>query len=141
MRIDQEDLTESELWEHLSLLKDLCRRLPVHSPVAELVGQLASALEGGREFTAIVGEKDLSPNEAAKLLGISRPHLMEKYVRTGLLEAGKVGTHYRISASAVADFIERRERAAQDVAEAISHSYETRELDLRDEDLEELAEL
>lgn len=141
MRISGAELTESGREENLEALKSAHDTLPVASPVAKLLQQLINSLEHGSSFTGIVDEQDLSPNEAARLLGISRPHLMEKYVRTGLLTATKVGSHYRISSSAIADFIERRDQAARDVAVAIAARHNGSALDLSDDDLKELDNL
>ena len=141
MQISGPELTNSVGKAELEALKKAHNDLPLASHITKLLQQFIDAIEHGSSFTGIVGEQDLSPNKAAELLGISRPHLMEKYIHSKLLTATKVGKHYRISSRELANFIERRDQAARDVAIAIASRHIDPEFDLSDDDLKGLDSL
>lgn len=72
---------------------------------AELVAKLLDASAHGKKVL-LVGEADeISPAEAAPLLGMSRPQV-RKLMEQGLLEHRKVGTHHRVKVASIRQFIE-----------------------------------
>jgi excisionase family DNA binding protein len=84
---------------------------------AELVSQLVDARVRGEEIVVTAGTAEVTPTEAAILLGMSRPQV-RKLMDRGLLEFRKVGTHHRIRVSAVRAFqeserVRRREAMAE----------------------------
>lgn len=138
-QIDPSELTAADRGTVVAELKAAHEKLPASSPVANLILQLIHAIDSDSKFTGMTEDRELSPNDAATLLGISRPHLMEKYVRTGVLKARKEKSHYRIRASDVTDFIHRRDLAGRDVAEALASPANTQfTRGLSDDDLSEL---
>jgi excisionase family DNA binding protein len=56
---------------------------------------LVSGLASGSEVSVVGSETELTPEQAAALLGISRPMLMQR-VKTGHLPHRMVGTHHRL---------------------------------------------
>ena len=52
----------------------------------------------------------LTSNEAAAFLGVSRPHLVNTLLETGIIGFYKVGHHRRIMLSEVMGYIARREQ-------------------------------
>lgn len=132
--------------KELRLVQDLAVGLPVGSPLAVLLQGLVSASRRGVDVTMLEGDRPMTPNEAAAVLGMSRPHLL-KLLDAGVIEFHRVGSHRRIHISDVLDYIDRRERAGADVAHALG----TREHDRRavrdaaatftDEELRELGML
>lgn len=97
-----------------SLAQDLQQQ---GSPVSVVLQHLVSNLAQGKDVTYLTSQEQLTPQQAAELLKMSRPHLM-KLVRAGEIEAQMVGTHHRIPMAEVMDFIGRRERAKAEVAVA-----------------------
>lgn len=98
-------------------LHDAAAQLPTGSQVRVMLDTLANAL--GRGVGAALLEQDtlLTPNQAAEVLGMSRPHLLT-FMKAGALPYTMVGTHHRIAAGDLAAFAERRAAASKMVAEA-----------------------
>jgi excisionase family DNA binding protein len=86
---------------------------------AELVSRLVDARARGEEILVSPGNAEVSPTEAAVLLGMSRPQV-RKLMDRGLLEFRKVGTHHRVRISSIRAFLEserpRRREALADLA-------------------------
>ncbi|WP_430784952.1 helix-turn-helix domain-containing protein [Actinoplanes sp. G11-F43] len=86
---------------------------------AELVSRLVDARARGEEIVISPGNAEVTPTEAAVLLGMSRPQV-RKLMDRGLLDFRKVGTHHRIRVSSIRRFLEserpRRADALADLA-------------------------
>lgn len=86
---------------------------------AELLSRLIDARARGEEIVISPGNAEVSPTEAAVLLGMSRPQV-RKLMERGLLEFRKVGTHHRVRVSSIRAFLEserpRRREALADLA-------------------------
>lgn len=86
---------------------------------AELVSRLVDARARGEEILVSRGHAEVTPTEAAVLLGMSRPQV-RKLMDQGLLEFRKVGTHHRVRVSSIRAFLEserpRRRDALADLA-------------------------
>lgn len=104
--------------EETAKLRELIGELPEGSPLAVLLQRLLTAARAGKRVTLFESDEDLTPNEAAEVLGMSRPHLL-KLLDTGVIAFHRVGTHRRISMANVLDYIERRDRASAHVAHAL----------------------
>jgi excisionase family DNA binding protein len=84
---------------------------------AELVSQLIDARARGEEILVSPGKAEVTPTEAAVLLGMSRPQI-RKLMDRGLLEFRKVGAHHRIRVSSIRTFLEaERPRRREALAE------------------------
>lgn len=70
-------------------------------------------------------QSQLSPDQAAELIGISGPFLL-RFMKAGALKFTGVGTHRRIALSDLLEFNERRLAAGAATAEAVA-SRATRE--------------
>jgi excisionase family DNA binding protein len=70
--------------------------VPLPEPLVVALAHLADQLGRGRALRVVVHRATLTPQQAANLLNVSRPHLM-KLVREGKLHATKVGTHHRLA--------------------------------------------
>jgi excisionase family DNA binding protein len=70
------------------------------------------AASAGETITLLIGKEDLSSQEAADMLNVSRPHVI-KLARVGVLPFHKVGNRHRFS---VADIVayQRSEEARRD---------------------------
>src|SRR5918996_87494 len=72
---------------------------------AELVSRLIDARARGQEIVVTRGDAEVTPTEAAALLGMSRRQV-RKLMDRGLLEFRKVGTHHRVRVSSIRAFLD-----------------------------------
>ena len=103
---------------HLEETIGVARSLPQGSPAAILLENFIAAVKRGADVTLFETDKELTPNEAAELLHVSRPHLV-KIMDRGLLNYRKVGTNRRIAMPDLLDYIERHERANAHVSQLL----------------------
>ncbi|TKV56791.1 helix-turn-helix domain-containing protein [Nakamurella flava] len=100
--------------------------VPLHDPqddeltvpraAAELLRQILSAMAAGVPVSVIPAHAELTTQQAADLLNVSRPHVI-KLLEQGEIEYRLVGTHRRVLASSLRAFkesSERRQTAAAD---------------------------
>lgn len=83
-------------------------RFPLTSAAAGVAGELLAHAAGGRAVTVLVEDAEVSPEDAATILGISRP-LVRRRMETGALPFRRVGAHRRLR---LADVLELRRREA-----------------------------
>lgn len=67
---------------------------------AEWVARIVDAKARGREIVVTRGSAEVTPTEAAVLLGMSRPQV-RKLMDDGRLAFRKVGTHHRVRLSSI----------------------------------------
>ena len=116
------------------------KELPEQSPLREFIAGLLDAVSRGVGVSLVEQDKELSPNDVASLLQVSRPHVM-KMIHTGELPASLTGTHYRVMYSDFRNFADRRDRASKRVAEVIANAGQHTVPALSDEELEQLRQL
>lgn len=75
-----------------------------------LVTELVEHLAAGRSVTVLSGEEEISPREAAELLGVSRPFASRLYDQ-GKIPSRRVGTHRRAFVKDVLAYRERQHAA------------------------------
>lgn len=127
----------------LDQVADFVATLPQGSAVAVLLQHMVVSVSKGKDITFVETEKMLSPNQAAELLQMSRPHLL-KLIRNGEMYSGQTGTHRKIPMSEILEFIDRRERAHAAVASAygspdvVETALRNGAAELTDEDVESL---
>jgi len=130
----------------INVLLDAARRLPQGSPLAILLENMLSALRNGVDVASLSLDRPVTPNQAATALGMSRPSVY-KLMDSGLLKFHYVGKDRRIPATALVDYLDRRERASAQMAEDLANRDRTiaQAVDaiapLSAEDLTELEEL
>lgn len=100
-------------------------RVEVPSQFIELLRVAAQAVDSGDAVTVVVGDpaqdrsgddKELSSQDAADLLNVSRPHVV-KLARDGVLPHRKVGNRHRFRQ---ADVLAYRERASHERSQALA---------------------
>lgn len=104
--------------EDLAALRDVLDRFHSDSPARALIQMAAAALADGTDLTVLPQDSELSPNEAARLLQMSRPHLVT-FLKSGALASHLVGTHQRIKLTDLLEFASRRDAASKVVVEAL----------------------
>jgi excisionase family DNA binding protein len=72
-----------------------------------LLRQIVSDLAQGQVVTLVSSGKELTTQQAADLLNVSRPHLI-KLLEQGQIPFARTGTHRRISFTDVMEYKERR---------------------------------
>ena len=110
------------------------------SALGLLLQRLAEANEDGITINLLADDAELSPNEAAKLLKMSRPHLL-KFMRDGELPFHTVGSHQRIKMSDLRIFMQAREKGAEILANALHGIRQTEPLVASKNVLAELEDL
>lgn len=104
-----------------------------NNPLAQNLLHAVAAMESGQSY--LLGnehEREISPQQASELLGISRPHLY-KLLDTGvILEQPRVGTHRKIKMRDVRAFLHNRERASRQLAIDVAHSQQAHDQLVRD---------
>lgn len=91
------------------------------STVSILLRRILSAAEEGKGINVFADDAELSPNEAAKLLKMSRPHLTS-FMEAGHLPFHMVGSHKRIKMSDLKVFMKSREEGAEIMENAVHSS-------------------
>lgn len=109
------------------------------SPVALLIQRVLSSVSRGSDIDMFADDAELSPNQAADLLKMSRPHLL-KFMDRGDLPFRLVGSHRRIVMSNLVQFAAEREAGAQIVADALGNAGGESDdrVELTNEEIEEL---
>ncbi len=87
---------------------------------AAMLAQVLTTLEGGRGVTLVPSDAQLTTQQAADMLNVSRPYLI------GLLEAGKieyskVGRHRRIPFEALMEYKRLADQRARNAADEMSN--------------------
>lgn len=95
--------------DELAQTEEFAQGLPQGSPLAIMLEGLLDAVRRGADVTLLASDKELTPNQAAQLLRVSRPHLV-KIMDRGLLAYRLVGSNRRIAMADLLDYIERHER-------------------------------
>lgn len=92
----------------------------VSREAAELFARVVDARVHGGNVFVTKRDAEVTPNQAADLLGVSRPQV-RKMMDAGALEFRMVGSHHRIQVSSIQAFLDaerpRRARALMDLAD------------------------
>ena len=80
------------------------------APALSLVTEVVEHLAAGRSVTVLSGEEEVSPREAAELLGVSRPFATRLFDE-GKIPGRRVGTHRRARVRDVLAYKERQHAA------------------------------
>lgn len=85
-----------------------------------LVGLVEKVVEGAQHqahVCLVLGDRELSPNAAAEVLGVSRPHLM-KLLKRGRIAYRRVGRDYRIAMADLSGYMREQEDLRTQVEQA-----------------------
>jgi excisionase family DNA binding protein len=85
--------------------------IPLPNAVVPLLQRILEEFASGHDVTVMSTKAELTTQQAADLLSVSRPHLV-KLLETGALPFHKVGTHRRVVLEDALEY-QRREDAAR----------------------------
>ena len=114
--------------EVLLFLKNLAPGKPIHlgevslrvTPELEnLLRQILESLAYGIPVRVVPLEAELTTGEAADILGVSRPYLV-RLLEEGAIPYHKVGTHRRIRAKDLLDYLERSRQQGKDLLDRLT---------------------
>lgn len=97
-------------------------RISLPREVAVILQKILVNSAAGRAVGVIPLRAELTTQQAADLLSVSRPHII-KLMNEGILPGHKVGTHRRVYAADVQDYLHQRDidqRAAADELAGLS---------------------
>ena len=94
------------------------QRMPEGSTLSILLHRMLASLDQGTEIKIFSNESELSPNQAAKLLKMSRPHLLT-FMDKGYLPFHRVGNNRRIKMSDLVTFMDQLNKGAEFAANAL----------------------
>ena len=77
----------------------------VSRETAEWLTRLVDAKASGQEIVLTRGKAEVTPTQAAELLGMSRPQV-RKLMDEGKLAFRKVGSHHRVKLASISAFLE-----------------------------------
>lgn len=86
----------------------------------DLLLGLAESVESGTDITLLPADAELTPQQVADRLKMSRTHLY-KLLDNGTLPSVRVGSHRRVLFSDVVAFEHRRQRDRRELAERFAH--------------------
>lgn len=112
------------------------------SPLSIFLQRVLVAASEGMALNVLAEDTELTPNQAATLLKMSRPHLLT-FMDRGDLPFHRVGTHRRIKTKDLVDFMFARETGAEILANALNRPTVklTQSPALTREDIDELNDL
>lgn len=91
-----------------------------------LLQRLGRHLRAGDDIVACGSDAALTPNQAAKLLRMSRTHLY-KLLDDGVIPSYRVGRDRRIRVASLVEFDEARAHDQREFAERFAHQKQTRD--------------
>ncbi|MDU3077114.1 MAG: helix-turn-helix domain-containing protein [Mixta calida] len=98
------------------------QRMPEGSAMSILLQRMLTTLEQGTEINVFSNESELSPNQAAKLLKMSRPHLLT-FMDKDYLPFHRVGNNRRIKMSDLVTFMDQLNKGAEFTANALHQPF------------------
>lgn len=119
--------------DQLDQLEEIAREVP--DELREVLDSLAASLREGDEIVAVDPQATLTPNQAAKHLGMSRTHLY-KLLDNGTITSHRVGRDRRIVIRDLMQFAAQRDAERRELAERFA----TQDRD-RSDAIQEIADL
>lgn len=81
--------------------------VPLSPALSQVLGEILAQLGSGQALTILPAAQELTTQEAADLLGVSRPFFIEKVLEAGKLPYRRVGKHRRIRLDELLDYQQR----------------------------------
>ena len=123
--------------EAQQLLKDVGVSLQVEGgkvvelppTLTQVLGEVLEQLAAGQAVTILPTEQELTTQEAANLLGVSRPFFIEKILEAGKLPYHRIGKHRRIALSDLLDYQQRDQAEREAIVAAMTANAQEWDLD------------
>ncbi|MGO3877125.1 MAG: helix-turn-helix domain-containing protein [Corynebacterium sp.] len=112
------------------LAEELIANAPKDSSIAQLLQRILASTDRGIDITVLAADGEVTPNQAASLLNMSRPHLLS-FMDTGELPFHRVGEtqkHRKIKMSDLRVFMAARDAGKQIAADALHASSSNSEI-------------
>jgi excisionase family DNA binding protein len=104
------------------------REVPVPGEIEALLYSALEEVAAGRSIEITVVDDEVSTQIAADMLNVSRPYLIDKLLKLGILPFRQVGTHRRIPRAAVLAYREQQDRRSREAMTDLARL--SREMDL-----------
>jgi excisionase family DNA binding protein len=121
-----DDLLSSGTLAEPSLIGPSGERLPLPPAVAALLGRVVRELARGNAVAVAPYRPELTTQQAADLLNVSRPFLIENLLEAGAIPFRRVGRHRRVRLS---DVLAYRQERSQTRREALREMLQQAEED------------
>lgn len=102
--------------------------LEIPRPALEMLVEILSNMAEGKEDVFAPVDQDLTTQQAADLIGVSRPYLIDSLLETGKIPFIKVGRHRRVRRSDVIAFKEQQRKITEESLQFLAD--EAQELNL-----------
>ena len=99
------------------------KTLEVSRKALEALGDVLEVLERGSEVEVVEKEKELTTGEAAEMLNVSRPYLVD-LLESGEIPFRKVGSHRRVRLADVQEYREKQQNQSRSKMEALAREDE-----------------
>jgi excisionase family DNA binding protein len=124
-RVEHRDLLEriadatSKHSDSLRILTPAGQEIALPEPMAELLAEAAGFMLEDEGVVLLSSERDLSPQQASRLLNISRPYLV-RLLDNGDIPFHRVGSHRRIRLEDLLAYRQQRDAARRDDLKKLS---------------------
>lgn len=102
-------------------------QVTIPSGIFHLIVNVLNTVSRGEAVTLLPHEAELTTQEAAKLLNVSRPYLV-KLLDEGIIPSRKVGVYRRVKAHDVLQYKEKEQQRQEEILDTLTK--EAQELDL-----------
>ncbi|MFD2232830.1 helix-turn-helix domain-containing protein [Phaeospirillum tilakii] len=102
------------------------QKLAIPLATVSLLAKAAGLMAGGHPVDVVAVDREMSAQEAADLLKVSRPYLMN-LLNQGILPFRKVGAHHRLPYEAVIAYKREQEPRRRAALDALAAETQTRE--------------
>lgn len=124
--LEAQNVTPSEL----DGLQALTQSLPAEGALQPFLQKVADLIADGANLEVVRDDKQLTPAQAARILGVSRPHVY-KLMDRGDLPFIRVGSDRRTTVAEVREFARNQEEERKQAALRAAHPRETRAAAIR----------
>jgi excisionase family DNA binding protein len=107
--------------DELSILDETIAKLPAHSTLGQALASARNSLCDGRPAVISGFLEEVSPSQAAKYLGVSRPTVY-KLINSREIPSHMAGSHHRIVMRDLVAYEARRDVARRELAETFAHA-------------------